>query len=76
MFALVLFICYLDGGCEDIVVDVYREETQCLVAMEDQRIRHGGCYPIDDLYIPRQEHYMIEDFIDGFWQPASEYSDF
>ncbi len=31
MFALVLFICYLDGGCEDIVVDVYREETQCLV---------------------------------------------
>ena len=62
MFALVLFICYLDGGCEDIVVDVYREETQCLVAMEDQRIRHGGCYP-------------IEDFIDGFWQPASEYSD-
>ncbi|STV39767.1 secreted protein [Klebsiella pneumoniae subsp. ozaenae] len=39
MFALVLFICYLDGGCEDIVVDVYREETQCLVAMEDQRIR-------------------------------------
>ena len=42
MFALVLFICYLDGGCEDIVVDVYREETQCLVAMEDQRIRHGG----------------------------------
>ena len=63
MFALVLFICYLDGGCEDIVVDVYREETQCLVAMEDQRIRHGGCYP-------------IEDFIDGFWQPASEYSDF
>ena len=28
MFALVLFICYLDGGCEDIVVDVYREETQ------------------------------------------------
>ncbi|EGI7147844.1 DUF1482 family protein, partial [Shigella flexneri] len=21
MFALVLFVCYLDGGCEDIVVD-------------------------------------------------------
>ena len=35
MFALVLFICYLDGGCEDIVVDVYREETQCSVAMAD-----------------------------------------
>ncbi|WP_423811291.1 DUF1482 family protein [Pseudomonas aeruginosa] len=24
MFALVLFVCYLDGGCEDIVVDVYK----------------------------------------------------
>ncbi|EEK3671388.1 DUF1482 family protein, partial [Salmonella enterica subsp. enterica] len=23
MFALVLFVCYLDGGCEDIVVDIY-----------------------------------------------------
>ncbi|EQA9398133.1 DUF1482 family protein, partial [Shigella flexneri] len=22
MFALVLFVCYLDGGCEDIVMDV------------------------------------------------------
>ena len=42
MFALVLFICYLDGGCEDIVVDVYREETQCLVAMEDQRMASGN----------------------------------
>ncbi|STV88102.1 secreted protein [Klebsiella michiganensis] len=29
MFALVLFICYLDGGCEDIVVDVYDNERQC-----------------------------------------------
>ena len=24
MFTLVLFVCYLDGGCEDIVVDVYK----------------------------------------------------
>lgn len=63
MFALVLFICYLDGGCEDIVVDVYREETQCLVAMEDQRIRHGGCYP-------------IEDFIDGFGNPPANTATF
>ena len=53
MFALVLFICYLDGGCEDIVVDVYDSERQCLVAMDDQRIRQGGCFP-------------VEDFIDGF----------
>ncbi len=30
MFALVLFICYLDGGCEDIVVDVYREGNAVL----------------------------------------------
>ena len=46
MFALVLFVCYLDGGCEDIVVDVYNTEQQCLYSMSDQRIRHGGCFPI------------------------------
>lgn len=63
MFALVLFVCYLDGGCEDIVVDVYNTEQQCLYSMSDQRIRHGGCFP-------------IEDFIDGFWRPAQEYGDF
>ena len=60
MFALVLFVCYLDGGCEDIVVDVYNTEQQCLYSMSDQRIRQGGCFP-------------IEDFIDGFWRPAQEY---
>ncbi|WP_234832633.1 DUF1482 family protein, partial [Salmonella enterica] len=27
------------------------------------RIRHGGCFP-------------VEDFIDGFWRPAQQYSDF
>lgn len=58
MFALVLFICYLDGGCEDIVVDVYDNERQCTAAMDDQRIRHGGCFP-------------VEDFIDSFWLPRS-----
>ena len=63
IFALVLLISYLDGGCEDIVVDVYDNERRCLVAMNDQRIRQGGCFP-------------VEDFIDGFWQPAREYSDF
>ncbi|MCR2752475.1 YebW family protein, partial [Salmonella enterica] len=26
-------------------------------------LRHAGCYP-------------MEEFIDGFWLPASEYSDF
>lgn len=63
MFALVLFICYLDGGCDDIVVDVYNSEKQCIAAMDDQRLRRGGCFP-------------IEDFVDGFWYPAHEYSDF
>lgn len=62
MFALVLFICYLDGGCEDIVVDVYNTEPQCERAMDVQRIRQGGCFP-------------VEDFIEGFWRPAQEYSD-
>lgn len=63
MFALVWFVCYLGGGCEELVVDVFDNEHQCLTAMETQRIRRGGCYP-------------LEDFIDGFWLPASEYSDF
>ncbi|EHM45882.1 MAG: YebW family protein [Yokenella regensburgei] len=63
MYALVLFICYLDGGCEDLLADVYATEAQCLVAMSDQRIRHGGCYP-------------VEDYIDSFWHPAQQYSDF
>lgn len=49
MFALVLFVCYLDGGCDDIVVDVYDTEQQCLYSMDDQRIRHGGCFPVEDL---------------------------
>ncbi len=57
MFALVLFICYLDGGCDDIVVEVFDTEQQCLFAMDEQRIRRGGCYP-------------VEEFIDGFWHPA------
>ncbi|GEM_PF-36811 len=63
MFALVLFVCYLDGGCNDIVVDVFNTEQQCVRAMDEQRLRHGGCYP-------------VEDFIDSFWSPAQEYSDF
>lgn len=62
MYALVLFICYLEGGCEELVVEVYNSQTQCLHAMKDQRLRHGGCYP-------------VEEFIDGFWLPASQYSD-
>jgi hypothetical protein len=56
-------VCYLDGGCEDIVVDVYKTEQQCLISMDDQRIRNGGCLPADD-------------YIDSFWHPAQEYSDF
>lgn len=60
MFALVLFICYLNGGCEEKVIDVYNDEPQCLRAMDSQRIRHGGCYPLDD-------------FIEGSWIPAQQY---
>jgi len=63
MFALVLFVCYLDGGCDDIVIDVYNTEMQCVASKKEQRIRHGGCYP-------------VEEFIDSFWTPAQEYSDF
>lgn len=63
MFALVLFICYLDGGCDDLVIDVFNTEQQCMRAMNEQRLRHGGCFP-------------VEDFIDSFWRPAQEYSDF
>jgi len=44
------------------VVDVYNTEPQCERAMDVQRLRHGGCFP-------------VEDFIDGFWRPAQEYSD-
>ncbi|AUP76555.1 hypothetical protein CWS02_11275 [Enterobacter sp. EA-1] len=61
MFALVLFVCW--GGCDDIVIDVFNTEQQCLRAMDDQRLRRGGCYP-------------VEEFIDGFWRPANEFSDF
>ncbi len=50
MYALVMFVCYLDGGCADIVVDVLRDEHQCLVAMKEQRLRHAGCFPIRGLY--------------------------
>lgn len=32
MFALVLFVCYLDGGCDDIVIDVYNTEWQCVAS--------------------------------------------
>ena len=48
---------------DEMFVDVYNTEQQCLYSMSDQRIRHGGCFP-------------IEDFIDGFWRPAQEYGDF
>lgn len=62
MFALVLFVCYLNGGCDNIVIDVYNTEQQCLYAMGEQRMRRGGCFP-------------VEDFIDSFWLPAQEFSD-
>ncbi|KAA9001703.1 DUF1482 family protein [Affinibrenneria salicis] len=63
MFALVIFVCYLGNGCDDMVIGVYNNERQCLDAMQEQRLRHAGCFP-------------VEDFIDGFWLPAQEYGDF
>ena len=62
MYALVLLICYLDGGCEDIMLGVYDDEPACIVARDEQRLRHAGCYP-------------VEDVIDGSWTPACQYSD-
>lgn len=43
MYALVMFVCYLDGGCSEMVVDILRDEPQCLVAMKEQNLRHAGC---------------------------------
>ncbi|ACS85867.1 MULTISPECIES: YdfD/YebW family protein [Musicola] len=62
MFALVIFVCYLGGGCENLVAGAYDSEAQCLSAMDEQRIRNGGCFP-------------IEDFTHDLWQPAREHSD-
>lgn len=45
MFTLVLFVCYLDGGCEDIVVVVYKTEQQCLISMDDHVFVTEGVYP-------------------------------
>ena len=59
MYALVMFVCYLDGGCSEMVVDILRDEPQCLIAMKEQNLRHAGCYP-------------MEEFIDGFgYRPAN-----
>lgn len=63
MFALVLIICYLHGGCEDNVIAIFHTRQECQASMAEQRIRHGGCYP-------------VEHFIDNFWNPAHEYGDF
>lgn len=63
MYALVLFICYLGQNCEELLIGAYSSEAQCLIAMSEQHLRYGGCYP-------------IEDFMDGFWLPAQERVDF
>lgn len=57
MYALVMIICYLNGGCEQLYLDAFDTETQCLYEMRAQRIRDGGCIPIDDIF-------------DDFWIPA------
>lgn len=57
MFALVLTVCYLGGGCDDLVVDAFDTVQECRVNMQEQGLRQAGCYPIDE-------------FIDGYWIPA------
>lgn len=61
MFALVLFVCYLDGGCEDIVVDVYNLQGTAVSLFYERSTD------------PPWRLNPIEDFIDGFWRPAQEY---
>lgn len=60
MFALVIYVCYLQGGCEDYVIDVLKTEQQCLAAMDEQHIRRGGCYPYEEVgspfWIPAYQH--------------------
>ncbi|WP_114193497.1 YebW family protein [Edaphovirga cremea] len=63
MYALVLSICYLGGSCDELIIDAFHTELQCLAAMDEQRLRHAACYP-------------IEDFIDSYWTPAHENADF
>jgi hypothetical protein len=63
MFALVLTICYLGGGCDDLAIDAFDTQQQCMVAMRQEGLRHAGCYP-------------LEDFIDGYYLPARENADF
>lgn len=58
MYALVIFVCYLDGGCSEIMVDMLRDLPQCMAVMKEQNLRHAGCYP-------------MKDSTDGFWLPAS-----
>lgn len=63
MYALVIFICYLGHGCENMVIDAYNTQAQCMGAMKEQRLRRAGCFP-------------IEDFIDGYWIPAQQQANF
>ncbi len=63
MSALVLFVCYPMEDARILSWTFTIPEQHCLYSMDDQRIRHGGCFP-------------VEDFIDGFWRPAQQYSDF
>ncbi len=61
MYALVMVICYLNNGCEQLYLDGFDTEDQCLYEMRVQRIRDGGCLPIDDIFddfwIPARSHY-------------------
>ena len=62
MYTLVLFVCWLDAGCQNLAIEHFKSEERCLSSMSDQRIRNGGCYPTVDI-------------IGEYWRPATEYSD-
>lgn len=62
MYALVIFICYLGQGCENLMIDAYKNQAQCLRAMDEQGLRRAGCLP-------------IEDVVDSYWIPAEQQAD-
>ncbi|AFJ46832.1 YebW family protein [Shimwellia blattae] len=62
MYTLVLFVCWLNAGCQNLPIDNYPSEARCLASMEDQQIRNGGCYPTVEVR-------------GQYWRPATEYSD-
>nr|MCA7009741.1 YebW family protein [Dickeya chrysanthemi] len=47
MFALVIAICSTHGDCEPAVTGVYDSQQECELAMYEERILDGECYPVE-----------------------------